>query len=128
MIDNNQDIKAFNEKFLNNFDSLNDYLKTQFIDNMESLNIAQEENVIVNEIFKRLSNFPIIDKYKAYQILDDKWQGISTDLEIIQTEGFSAIKQVDPNMVVKRKMEKMKKFKKDMLGTLFHLNWCKGYY
>lgn len=128
MIDNNQDIKAFNEKFLNNFDSLNDYLKTQFIDNMESLNIAQEENVIANEIFKRLSNFPIIDKYKAYQILDDKWQGISTDLEIIQTEGFSAIKQVDPNMVVKRKMEKMKKFKKDMLGTLFHLNWCKGYY
>ena len=42
-------------------------------DNMESLNIAQEENVIANEIFKRLSNIPIIDKYKAYQILDDKW-------------------------------------------------------
>ena len=118
LIDNNQDIKAFNEKFLNNFDSLNDYLKTQFIDNMESLNIAQEENVIANEIFKRLSNFPIIDKYKAYQILDDKWQGISTDLEIIQTEGFSAIKQVDPNMVVKKKNGKDEEVQEGYVGHI----------
>lgn len=118
LIDNNQDIKAFNEKFLNNFDSLNDYLKTQFIDNMESLNIAQEENVIANEIFKRLSNFPIIDKYKAYQILDDKWQGISTDLEIIQTEGFSAIKQVDPNMVTRKKNGKDEEVQEGYVGHI----------
>ena len=118
LIDNNQDIKAFNEKFLNNFDSLNDYLKTQFIDNMESLNIAQEENVIANEIFKRLSNIPIIDKYQAYQILDDKWQGISTDLEIIQTEGFSAIKQVDPNMVIKKKNGKNEEVQEGYVGHI----------
>lgn len=118
LIDNNQDIKAFNEKFLNNFDSLNDYLKTQFIDNMESLNIAQEENVIANEIFKRLSNIPIIDKYKAYQILDDKWQGISTDLEIIQTEGFNAIKQVDPNMVIKKKNGKDEEVQDGYVGHI----------
>ena len=118
LIDNNQDIKAFNEKFLNNFDSLNDYLKTQFIDNMESLNIAQEENIIANEIFKRLSNIPIIDKYKAYKILDDKWQGISTDLEIIQTEGFSAIKQVDPNMVIKKKNGKDEEVQEGYVGHI----------
>ena len=118
LIDNNQDIKAFNEKFLNNFDSLNDYLKTQFIDNMQSLNIAQEENVIANEIFKRLSNIPIIDKYQAYQILDDKWQGISTDLEIIQTEGFSAIKQVDPNMVIKKKNGKNEEVQEGYVGHI----------
>ena len=118
LIDNNQDIKAFNEKFLNNFDSLNDYLKTQFIDNMESLNIAQEENVIANEIFKRLSNIPIIDKYKAYQILDDNWQGISTDLEIIQTEGFNAIKQVDPNMVTKKKNGKDEEVQEGYVGHI----------
>ena len=118
LIDNNQDIKAFNEKFLNNFDSLNDYLKTQFIDNMQSLNIAQEENIIANEIFKRLSNIPIIDKYKAYQILDDKWQGISTDLEIIQTEGFSAIKQVDPNMVIKKKNGKDEEVQEGYVGHI----------
>ena len=118
LIDNNQDIKAFNEKFLNNFDSLNNYLKTQLIDNMESLNIAQEENVIANDIFNRLSNIPIIDKYKAYQILDDNWQGISTDLEIIQTEGFSAIKQVDPNMVIKKKNGKDEEVQEGYVGHI----------
>ena len=107
-----------NEKFLNNFDSLNDYLKTQFIDNMESLNIAQEENIIANEIFKRLSNIPIIDKYKAYQILDDNWQGISTDLEIIQTEGFNAIKQVDPNMVIRKKNGKDEEVQEGYVGHI----------
>lgn len=118
LIDNNQDVKSFNERFLNNFDNLNDYLKTQLIDNMESLNIAQEENVIANEIFKRLSNIPIIDKYKAYQILDDNWQGISTDLEIIQTEGFSAIKQVDPNMVIKKKNGKDEEVQEGYVGHI----------
>ena len=118
MIDNNQDIKAFNEKFLNNFDSLNNYLKTQLIDNMESLNIAQEENVIANDIFNRLSNIPIIDKYKAYQILDDNWQGISTDLEIIQTEGFNAIKQVDPNMVTRKKNGKDEEVQEGYVGHI----------
>ena len=31
---------------------------------------------------------------------------IAVDLEIIQTEGFAAVKQVDPNMVVKKKDNK----------------------
>lgn len=118
LIDNNQDVKSFNERFLNNFDNLNDYLKTQLIDNMESLNIAQEEHAVANEIFKRLSNIPIIDKYKAYQILDDNWQGISTDLEIIQTEGFNAIKQVDPNMVIKKKNGKDEEVQEGYVGHI----------
>ena len=85
---------------------------------MESLNIAQEENVIANDIFNRLSNIPIIDKYKAYQILDDNWQGISTDLEIIQTEGFNAIKQVDPNMVTRKKNGKDEEVQEGYVGHI----------
>ena len=44
-----------------------------------------------------------MDRYGAYQLLDDEWKKISVDLEIIQTEGFAAAKQVDPNMVIKKK-------------------------
>ena len=36
-------------------------------------------------------------------MLDDAWQGINADLEMIQTEGFGAVRQVDPNMVMKKK-------------------------
>ena len=39
-------------------------------------------------------------------MLDDSWQQIVIDLEIIQTEGFDAVRCVDPNMVVKKKKGK----------------------
>lgn len=70
---------------------------------MDDLIVAQGETLIADEIFERLANVPLVDKYEAYQILDDKWQTISTDLEMIKTEGKSAITQVDPNMVLKKK-------------------------
>ncbi len=47
--------------------------------------------------------FALVDRYQAYQMLNDQWGAISTDLEILQTEGFEAAKQVDPNMVLKKK-------------------------
>lgn len=55
------------------------------------------------DIFSRLKPITLIDRYEAYQLLDDHWTGIAIDLEIIQTEGFAAIKQVDPNIVTKKK-------------------------
>ena len=49
---------------------------------------------------------PLLDFYTAYQKLDDLWRadvaGIAADLEMIQTEGKQAIKQVDPFMVLKK--------------------------
>ena len=45
----------------------------------------------------------MVDVYEAYQILDNNWNKIALDLETIQSEGFSATRQVDPNMVVKKK-------------------------
>lgn len=48
----------------------------------------------------------MIDKYQAYQLLDDQWQEIAIDLEILQTEGLSAAKVVDPNLVNKKQKGK----------------------
>ena len=49
---------------------------------------------------------PLLDFYTAYQKLDDLWSAdvasIAADLEMIQTEGKQAIKQVDPFMVLKK--------------------------
>lgn len=45
----------------------------------------------------------MVDGYDAYQDLDDAWGGVAIDLEIIQTEGFDAVRKVDPNMVLKKK-------------------------
>ncbi|MEO7068011.1 MAG: hypothetical protein ABI114_13955, partial [Rhodanobacter sp.] len=60
-------------------------------------------SLLSEEIFTRLAPLPLIDKYHAYQILDDHWQPIALDLEILQTEGFDAARVVDPNLVIKKK-------------------------
>jgi type I restriction enzyme M protein len=70
---------------------------------MAAINTSKEEAVLSEALFKRLEPIALIDKYEAYQLLDDDWTNISIDLEIIQTEGFAATKTVDPNMVTKKK-------------------------
>ena len=102
-IENNANVKEFNNKFASAFSNFDEYLKTELISKMEDINVSKEENDIANNIFERLANVPLIDKYKAYQLLDNGWQKIAIDLEIVQTEGFEATKKVDPNMVVKKK-------------------------
>ena len=102
-IENNSNVKDFNNQFVSAFSDFDEYLKSELISKMEEINVSKEENDIANNIFERLANIPLIDKYKAYQLLDNGWQKIAIDLEIIQTEGFESTKKVDPNMVVKKK-------------------------
>lgn len=102
-ISNNQDVLAFENNYYKAFSSFANYLKVRLIDNMSTLTVPKEEAVIADDIFNRLEGIPLVDKYQAYQLLDNDWNKISTDLEIIQTEGFTATKKVDPKMVVKKK-------------------------
>ena len=95
-----------------------DYLNTELIGNMLNLNIAHTEDKLCNNIFDRFNDIPIIDKYEAYQILDDEWVNISIDLEIIQTEGFNATKKVDPNLVLKKKGGKDEEFQEGWIGHI----------
>ncbi len=97
------DVKAFISKYKNAFTDFPEFLCKELLDGMESVNVAQEESTLTENIFERLSDISLIDPYEAYQLLDNEWLGISADLEIIQTEGRSAITQVDPNLVIKKK-------------------------
>ncbi|TGM66442.1 type I restriction-modification system subunit M [Leptospira levettii] len=102
-IQENEDVIGFKESFKNAFKNFDQYLKNELLTNMESIKVKQEETILSEEIFKRLKSIPLIDKYEAYQLLDDDWRIISVDLEMIQTEGFETIKKVDPKMVLKKK-------------------------
>ncbi|HGY4335275.1 type I restriction-modification system subunit M [Klebsiella aerogenes] len=92
-------ISAYNQAF-NGFD---DHLNTELIQNWQSVKRNQQEAVLSAELFARLAPIALIDKYQAYQYLNNQWQLISADLEMMQTEGFAATKQVDPNIVIKKK-------------------------
>lgn len=103
VIETNADVQTFKTTYKSAFKGFEKFLQTELLDNMETVLVAREEGVIATEIFTRLNDIPLVDKYEAYQILDDKWQVISADLEMIQTEGKAAITQVDANMVIKKK-------------------------
>lgn len=112
------DVQAFARKFSSAFADFNAYLKQALIAQMQTLNIQKQLTIISDDIFSRLAPIPLIDKYEAYQLLDDHWAIISVDLEIIQTEGFAATKQVDPNIVTKKKEGKDQEVQEGWLGHI----------
>lgn len=102
-IKNYSSVIKFENEFKNNFNDFNVYLKDLLIDSMMDVNISKSKTIIASNISERLDGISLIDYYEAYQLLDDKWKVISSDLEIIQNDGFEAITQVNPNMVTKKK-------------------------
>jgi type I restriction enzyme M protein len=102
-INEHSSVTTFIEKFNHAFRNFETFLKEELITNMLSVHVPKQEEILGNDIFKRLENISLIDRYEAYQSLDDQWDAIKVDLEIIQTEGFEATKIVDPNMVIKKK-------------------------
>ncbi|MBL0737809.1 type I restriction-modification system subunit M [Flavobacterium sp. GN10] len=96
-------VTAFKEKFNTSFENFDAFLKKELLDNMLTVHVPRQEEILGNNMFKRLEPIALIDQYEAYQLLDDQWEAIKVDLEIIQTEGFVATKIVDPNMVLKKK-------------------------
>ncbi|MEI8704678.1 type I restriction-modification system subunit M [Pseudoalteromonas sp. B62] len=101
-------IITYNQAFtgINGNNSYDNYLNTILIKEWQTVNRDQVEADLSEELFNRLAPIALIDKYQAYQYQNNQWQTISADLEMMQTEGFAATKQVDANMVIKKKAGK----------------------
>lgn len=110
------DVVAYSNKYATAFSNFESYLSSELLDGMLTINPTKQETVLCNDIFARLSDIPLLDKYTAYQLLDDIWKKISVDFEIIQTEGFAAVKQVDANMVIKKKDGKDQEVQEGWIG------------
>ncbi len=117
-IRSNADVKGFAERFAAAFKGFDRLVKKDLIENALTVNLGSEESVLSEAIFKRLASVPLIDKYGAYQILDDEWSKVSGDLEIIQAEGLEAVKKVDPNMVLKKKEGKDQEVQEGWVGRI----------
>ncbi len=110
------DVLAFIHHYVSAFNGFDRYLSQELMQAMNGVNISKEEDVLSDDIFRRLAGIPLVDAYEAYQILDNDWNKIAVDLEIIQTEGFAVTKQVDPNMVVKKKDGKDQEVQEGWIG------------
>ena len=117
-IQNNEEVKDFINKYNLSFANLNSYLTNELIENAENVSISKEEEILSKYIFDRLENIPLVDKYEVYELLDESWNKMTIDLEMIQTEGFRSVKLVDPNMIVKKKNDKETEVQDGWIGHI----------
>lgn len=102
-IASHKSLENYKNAFANAFSDFYEKLRNELIEGILDVSTEHEKEKVSDDIFARIENVKLADKYKAYQILSDNWEVISTDLEMIQSEGFEVINQVDPNMVIKKK-------------------------
>lgn len=95
IIENNADVKAFKEQFAAAFQGFGDAVHQRLIDNVMSVRELQEQDEIAQDVFARLDGIALIDKYAVYQALADQWQMITSDIETIQQDGISAVREVE---------------------------------
>lgn len=115
-------VSDFTSQFNEAFEDFEAYLNQRLLNQIAEVKISKEKTVLSNDIFKRLETIPLIDKYEAYQLLDDKWETINVDLEILQTEGFNATRVVDANMVLKKKNGKDVEIQEGWKGRIMPFN------
>ena len=116
------DVAAFISRYSTAFEGFEDFLHAELIEKMQTLVMTGEEAILWEDIVARLADIPLIDPYEAYQLLDDDWKQMEIDLEVIQTEGFAAAKQVDPNMVLKKKDGKDQEVQEGWKGHVIPFN------
>ena len=117
-VKSHENVIQFEQIFANAFQDFHSYLRTEWIENMNEIEIDKAENKVSENIFIRLENIPLIDKYQAYQLLYNEWSKIVVDLETIQSEGFEATKKVDPNFVIKKKNGKEQEVQDGWIGHI----------
>ena len=124
---NHQDIVNYKNDYKDKFKSFDNYLKEELINNINNVDMSDEETKISNSLFNRLENVKLVDKYNAYQILDDNWNIISGDLELIKAEGIGACNKIDPIYEVKKKGDKETEVQVGVKGHIIPLAFVVDY-
>ncbi len=102
-VNSDSEVNNYITKFNTDIENLHNFLNKTLVENVLDVNRATAQEVLSNKIFNIVDNYHLIDKYDAYQILNDEWNEISIDLEMIQSEGVTCITKVDPNLIIKKK-------------------------
>ena len=105
-IDSFESVEAYRVTFTKAFAGFYETLKEDLIDGILDVAAEQEKEKITEDIFGRIDRVKLADRYVAYQVFAKYWDIISADIEMLQTEGFQVITQVDPNMVIKKNNNK----------------------
>lgn len=78
-------------------------LHGSLVDDPLAVDAVAGERGVVEEVYGCVADCPLIDKYDAYQIVDDAWTTISGDLENLQTNGMAYARGVKPHIVTRKR-------------------------
>lgn len=116
IIENNADVASFISFHNNKFSYLKTYLENEFLSNPASIHLSSLEMKIAASIREKIDDNGLIDYYDCFEALDNVWQEILIDLEVVKTQGFAAAKEIDDIKVLK-KDSKTKKLEEKVIGT-----------
>ena len=115
---NCQDVILYKDNYRSLFKGFDALLYHELVEEAAKVNIPMGEEKISDYIFGLFDKIQLVDAYQAYQALDDEWQTTAVDLEIIQSEGFEAVRAVDPLMVTKKKNGKDEEVQEGWMGRV----------
>ncbi|WIM08878.1 type I restriction-modification system subunit M [Trueperella bernardiae] len=118
VVSNDDAVAAFRSGFGQAVGSFPAHIKKRLIDARMGVNALAEQGMFAALLEESLDGIPLIDYYDAFQVLDEAWDEMGQDLEIIQTEGDSAITAVAPNMVVRKKNGKEVEVQEGFVGRI----------
>ena len=93
-IRDNSDVKKYAADYATAFSTLPSFLDTTLVSPMLTANIEKTHTAIADDLFRRLQPFTLMNPYQAFEFFSKDWQQIATDLEILQTEGIDAVREV----------------------------------
>ena len=103
-------------------------LRKTLVQQAESLPVIKTEDDLTKDLFQRFQTIPLVDPYAGYELFYQQYQEIANDLEIIQSEGIEAVKQVDPNMVIKKRKGKEAEVQEGWKGHILPFSLVQKYY
>lgn len=111
----NKEVNNFIDEHKSKFSYLSDYLEKELLANISNIHVSSEENRIAASIKDNLPTNGLIDYYDYFEVIDDNWQTIASDLETIKEQGLYSANAVDDVKVLK-KDSKTKKFVEKITG------------
>lgn len=113
-----EDIHNFKMDYCAAFDDFYDKMKDVLIDHLDEVKEMKAHDELSDDIFCRIENTPLVDRYAIYQILSDQWPTIVNDIEIIQTEGLDAVRTVEPKYKIVKDGDEDKEVEDGLKGRI----------
>ena len=116
LIEKNNDVISFTKLHAKRFLYLKDYLDKELLGNSDNLHLSSLEMKIAETFKEVINDNDLIDYYDCFDVLDNAWQDILPDLEILKEQGYQAAREID-EIIVLKKNSKTKKLEEKVIGN-----------